>query len=739
MKPKKKRKRITKELFLDRLNRWFCPIALGTAICFCIIHIIYPPDALKYTLLAVPALIITFILLDLFKMLKGAGGLLYILCLLVVNIYTISLVFRGTYTGVNPIAWFYGEEGVSGWHPTYMRALFTGGGFFLASILYYFTQVRYRSLGVMLCTLFPFVFYAKRGDIMSEIMITLILTLFLAVMIHNRRLDPAKDPAKLGRVKIDRAYVISFALFISITAAIAMTVQKPTYRSQLEKSADFFETLFFSGAGSSGYENMSSSSSSRRGGFSYNNNPLFYVHDEDNSDIYYLRRQVYGKFNGDTWESNTYSYWRKTPYSADEPEYGTEEILQDAAVVFGDKVPVPDTALALKHIRLADDDFHSTFLPAPYGTITDDEPYYALKYYKYSPTSDIFRIRTWSETPKKLDDDVYFLSPQPNMTRYAMSFEMTGEEYLDALSQDGSPEAARLKEDYDTAVSNYTDYGGQNERINELARQVTKNCRGDYAKAAALESYFTLNGFTYSTEYIPPDNSLEYFIFNSKTGYCAGYATAMTVMARAVGLPARYVEGFAAFERMPAGEIVVREGHAHAFVEVYIPGAGWMTFDPTVSDYRSITSASGNLNTNFVFYLLFLLSRFFIVLIIAAFIIFFVLFDRIKERLLRIALVFMPVKKRVLKLYSNLIGLMNHSTKEEHNAYTVKMLRSEIKETRGTVPEKLLQLFEKTAFGGYEPTKEEYIEAYKEYKKCYKYLRRVPREKELAGIKEIQA
>ena len=739
MKPKKRKKIITKELLLDRLNRWVCPIALGTAICFSIIHVINPPDALPYTLFAIPALLITFIAFDLFKLLKGTGGMIYILCLIAINLYTITLVFRGTYTGVNPIAWFYGEEGVSGWHPTYMRALFIGGGFFLASILYYFTQIRYRSLGVMLCTLFPFVFYAKRGDIMSEIMITLILTLFLAVMIHNRRLDPAKDPAKLGRVKIDRAYVISFALFISITAALAMTVQKPTYRSQLEKSADFFETLFFSGAGSSGYENISSSSSTRRGGFGYNNNPLFYVQDYDHSEIYYLRRQVYDNFNGETWESSPYSYWRKTPYSADNPEYGTEEILKDAAAVFGDAVPDPDTALTTKHIKLYDDDFHSTFLPAPYGTITDDEPYYSLKYFKYAPSSDIFRIRMWSETPEKLDDDVYYQEGQSNMIRFASALGLTGEEYLSALSDIDGEEAARLEEDYLNALNSYSDPGGQTERITELAQEITKNCKNDFAKAAALESYFSMNGYKYSTEYVPPDNSLEYFIFDSKTGYCAGYATAMTVMARSVGLPARYVEGFAAFERMPAGEIIVREGHAHAFVEVYIPAVGWMTFDPTVSDYRNITSNTGNFNTNFVFYLLFLLSRFFIVIIVAAFIIFFVLFDRIKERSLRIALVFMPVKKRVLKLYANLIRLMNFSTKEEHNSYTVKMLREEMRETRGVVPEKLLQLFEKTAFGGYEPTKEEYSEAYKEYKKCYKYLRRVPREKELAKIKEIQA
>ena len=86
-------------------------------------------------------------------------------------------------------------------------------------------------------------------------------------------------------------------------------------------------------------------------------------------------------------------------------------------------------------------------------------------------------------------------------------------------------------------------------------------------------------------------------------------------------------------------------------------------------------------------------------------------------------------KQRTLRLYANVIKLINFSANGDYSSYTVKMLRDYVYSTRGVVPEKLLQLFERTAFGGYEPTNEEYRNAYAEYKKCYKYLRKIPKKK----------
>ncbi len=728
-------------LWQERLNRYICPIMLGSAVCYSIIYIIYSPFALSYTFAAFFGQLILFVLFDKLKEKNILGALVYLLLLTFSVMYALTLLFRGTWTGVDPVSWFYGDNDTSGYHPVYMRALFVGGGFFLTSILYYFTQVRYRSMGVMLCTLFPFVVYAKRGDPMPEIMITLIITLFLAVMIHNRRIDPSKDIMVLGKLQYDRAYIISFAVFISVTGALAMSVKKPTYRSQLEKSADFFDNLLFTGNVGGGYENTSSRSSTRRGGFGYSSTPLFYVEDKENHDVLYLRRQIYDIFDGDVWISKKRNFWRDTPYS-DNAEYSSidifndfDEICRENSIEFYDM----NKAYTSKSVRVYDKQFAPSYLPSPLGTVADDVPQYALKYFKYGPSGTVMRVRSWNETPKPLDDTVNYNEITPYFYSEIRASRIKGEDYeflLDRISLD-SDEALRLKTDYMSAKNNYTDKTGVTPRIKELAQQITKDCDSDIKKAEAIVDYFEENGYKYSTEYSPKDNSVDYFLFESKTGYCAGYATAMTLMMRALDIPARYVEGFAAFERMQNGDIIVRDGHAHAFVEVYVPITGWLTFDPTVSDYMDYSGESGGFNSGWIFVALFWLSRFFIVFIVLFFVIFVLLLDRIKEMLLRIVLLFMPVKKRVLKLYANLVRLVSFSEKDDRSYYTVKMIKEHLYETRGVAPILLADLFEKTAFGGYEPTEAEYKAAYKQYKKYYKYIRKIPKEKTVLANKAV--
>jgi len=78
--------------------------------------------------------------------------------------------------------------------------------------------------------------------------------------------------------------------------------------------------------------------------------------------------------------------------------------------------------------------------------------------------------------------------------------------------------------------------------------------------------------------------AVDYFLFESKKGFCIHYASAMVILARACGLPARYSEGYVADEfDSGTGRFIVRDKDAHAFPEVYIPGYGWMVFEPTVS------------------------------------------------------------------------------------------------------------------------------------------------------------
>lgn len=124
-----------------------------------------------------------------------------------------------------------------------------------------------------------------------------------------------------------------------------------------------------------------------------------------------------------------------------------------------------------------------------------------------------------------------------------------------------------------------------NLRVRELARQVTSEAQSPYEMALAVKRHL-LGNYRYSLDVQTAAQSspVEDFLFTRKTGYCEHYATAMVVMLRTLGIPARFVTGFLPDEWNEFGNYyTVRQQDAHAWVEVFFPKSGWVTFDPTPS------------------------------------------------------------------------------------------------------------------------------------------------------------
>ena len=122
-------------------------------------------------------------------------------------------------------------------------------------------------------------------------------------------------------------------------------------------------------------------------------------------------------------------------------------------------------------------------------------------------------------------------------------------------------------------------------RISALAHEIAGRQDKNLSKAAKIES-FLRNNYTYSLSVPTPPpgmSAIEDFLFNSKKGYCEHYATAMILMLRTLGIPARVVTGFSGGElNKYGGYIIVRESNAHSWVEAAIDNK-WMRFDPTPS------------------------------------------------------------------------------------------------------------------------------------------------------------
>lgn len=124
--------------------------------------------------------------------------------------------------------------------------------------------------------------------------------------------------------------------------------------------------------------------------------------------------------------------------------------------------------------------------------------------------------------------------------------------------------------------------------IANLARQIVDaaGARTPYDQAKAIESWFIAKGrFTYTLTPPPAPagvRSLDYFLFNSKKGFCQDFSTAMNVMLRTLGIPSRQMSGFGlgTFDEK-THQYTVNALDAHSWVEVYFPGYGWIPFEPT--------------------------------------------------------------------------------------------------------------------------------------------------------------
>jgi transglutaminase-like putative cysteine protease len=122
------------------------------------------------------------------------------------------------------------------------------------------------------------------------------------------------------------------------------------------------------------------------------------------------------------------------------------------------------------------------------------------------------------------------------------------------------------------------------DRIHQLALTITAGQATPYDKAKAIETYLR-EKYTYTLT--PPQtplgaDPLDYFLFHSKQGYCAFFASAMGDLLRSLGIPTRLVNGFGPGHFEAAlNSYVVRAADAHTWVETYFPGYGWIPFEPT--------------------------------------------------------------------------------------------------------------------------------------------------------------
>lgn len=148
---------------------------------------------------------------------------------------------------------------------------------------------------------------------------------------------------------------------------------------------------------------------------------------------------------------------------------------------------------------------------------------------------------------------------------------------------------ARLQEPEEEMLSTE----GMTDRMRDLALRITRGCDSDYEKCLATEAY--LRQYTYSAaadlrEY---ENFTDAFLFERQEGYCFHFASAMVMLLRANGIPARMAEGYRVGYGSGRTEnsFRIRGDDAHAWPEAWIAGYGWVGFEPTAGVYTASSYA----------------------------------------------------------------------------------------------------------------------------------------------------
>ncbi|MBB5489245.1 transglutaminase-like putative cysteine protease [Nocardiopsis metallicus] len=155
------------------------------------------------------------------------------------------------------------------------------------------------------------------------------------------------------------------------------------------------------------------------------------------------------------------------------------------------------------------------------------------------------------------------------------------------LADAGPPRS--LPNDYLRLPNNIDD------RVQELTDSLTANADSPYARATALQDFFTGGAFTYdlSPPATPGDaDPLSHFLLDDRIGYCEQFAGAMALMARQADIPARVAVGYTAGQQVGDGRWSVAVSDAHAWPELYFEGSGWVRFEPTPASSQGQGSAT---------------------------------------------------------------------------------------------------------------------------------------------------
>jgi transglutaminase-like putative cysteine protease len=201
---------------------------------------------------------------------------------------------------------------------------------------------------------------------------------------------------------------------------------------------------------------------------------------------------------------------------------------------------------------------------------------YGARVYTPRPGTTVLR-RAPSSEPRDMWRYLFAAIPAARSSAAGASADYASFPTWDQQEAGAEPAAPR---DASTILTGLLESGALR-RTWRLSRQLREGVETPFGYVRAVERYLA-DGFSYSEAPPAAAEELEGFLFEARSGYCQQYSGAMALLLRMAGIPARVASGFTSGSRdEDTGEYVVRDFDAHSWVEVWFPGIGWVTRDPT--------------------------------------------------------------------------------------------------------------------------------------------------------------
>ncbi len=723
------------------------PFIFVQAVCSALSYLYLKSCLNLYALLTAGLSLLFFAAFDFISRHKKVGSFIYAAIMAAVLVL-IDVIMTFARNKTEFIEWFLTGAATVDTNVEYMLTLVLFFTFFISSTVYYFTHITYRISILTLIALIPCAIYVKASQQIPAVYSVLLAASDILLYLYHYKTTAVSGVSKHGKA----AAVTGYVDFAAAALLIAVLIPKPTETPYYEKFEQFSSYFSFSG----NYGRINGSYTEHSGNADLYNQmesrQLFIVNTDSPE---YYKVQVYDSYDSENrwWYSKTAVPSRMCRFNwQDEAKERSLSKLANAYLEYLDKggqlLPEDIDKKMLDRFAAIEETVHtayiksinypSVYLLAPERTI--DTSLYGRSDVTSTRRTDLGEIMTDTTVNNS------FLRPNEE---YSVDFYVRNAAYSSGYIESGlcNMSAADFYEllidmincglsddSYSTVFAFLREYNNEfsdlpssfdgfeeydiSEEMRQLSDRITEGLTYDYEKAKAIESFFTDGSFTYDLGYRAPsaNDTPEFFVSESRRGTCSDFATAYCLLAKAAGLNVHYVEGFNSGEIQTAGVYSISTENAHAFPEVYIAGAGWVIYEPTVSGGSAGSEKSSGTNSGETDYLTLFVTSLTVVIIGVLLLVIIIFLPTISEKLFILRIRHSDSSKAVILIYNRLSAKLSRRFKTNTKTLTPKQLSELILEKTDITADDIIVPFELSCYGGKNIPKEVAEKALEKYK-----------------------